>query len=223
MFGVKIGREKFHCLWDTGATVCLISKQLVKEAGLKSQQFEFPCVKRINGISNNSIVSTTGVRFDIQFNDKVNREVECIVCDVVPHDLILGLSFMRRYTLSFRTKLGAGFALRDDKSGKTVASTYERGEGVEGTEGHQQANVAEEQVTAKKGTIHPDLQQAFNCHLADVKLEQVLGALLNDGRYEIDDQELTPEAKVLVAGLECHFASQQESCFSAQLEDWNRY
>ena len=57
VFGVKIGRGKFHCSWDTGATVCLISKQLVREAGLKSQQSEFPCVKKINGISNNSIVS----------------------------------------------------------------------------------------------------------------------------------------------------------------------
>ena len=178
VFGVQIGRGKFHCLWDTGATVCLISKQLVREAGLKDQQFEFPYVKRINGISNNSIASTTGVRFDVQFNDKVNREVECIVCDVVPHDLILGLSFMRRYTLSFRTKLGAGFALRDDKSGKIVASTYERGEGVEGTGEHHQVHAAEEQVTVKEGTIHPDLQQAFNCHLAEVELEQVLSALL---------------------------------------------
>ncbi len=208
LFGLKINGMSRHCLWDTGATVCLISEDLVARVGLSRKTFSFNSVKRIAGVSNNYIHSTKGVIAPIRFQDDVERLVECIVCQVVPHDLIIGLNFMREHSIMFKPCPNRGFVLIDEASGKTIASTGEDEKEDHAFQVNEPTDLGIPVEKSEDATkLHPLLQKAFNCHLKDKTIDEVLNALCKEGKYVIDDEDLSDKGRVLLADYKCHFVS----------------
>ena len=123
LFSAKIGNYQTQCLWDTGATICLISKELVRRAGLKALLSPLPSAKLISGLANAKVYATHQVQTSITFSDGVDRDISCIVCDAVPHDLLIGLNFMAGNDISFEVDPEQGFQLKDKQTGAVIAST----------------------------------------------------------------------------------------------------
>ena len=183
LFPVKISGYQTQCLWDTGATCCLISKHLVAKARLKSQTYDLKRPRFIAGLTNNTVCSELGLRTEVTFSDGKKREVEFVVCDTVPHDLLLGLSFMRQNKLCMEPDEGAGFSLWDRKKEKKVAST------AEAMQRKEEACQVEEKCANLRlrnsyERLSPELERAFDSHLKDITVEQALVGLLKTGIYE---------------------------------------
>ena len=183
LFPVKVSGYQTQCLWDTGATCCLISKHLVAKARLKSQTYDLRRPRFIAGLTNNTVCSELGLKTEVTFSDGKKREVEFVVCDTVPHDLLLGLSFMRQNKLCMEPDEGAGFSLWDRKKEKKVAST------AEAMQRKEEVCRAEENSPNLRlrncyERLNPELERAFDSHLKDITVEQALVGLLKTGIYE---------------------------------------
>jgi Reverse transcriptase (RNA-dependent DNA polymerase)/RNase H-like domain found in reverse transcriptase/Integrase zinc binding domain/Chromo (CHRromatin Organisation MOdifier) domain/Retroviral aspartyl protease/Integrase core domain/Retrotransposon gag protein/Zinc knuckle len=93
--GLKGRQGKLKCLFDGGATSCFISRRVVREKGLKTQQMGERVIKLPDG----SLTSTTEfVAVQLQF-DRVSLEVivPCIVAPLETLEIILGDPFMNKY------------------------------------------------------------------------------------------------------------------------------
>ncbi len=222
LFPAKIGNYQTQCLWDTGATICLISKELVRRAGLKALLSPLPSAKLISGLANAKVCATHQVQTSITFSDGVNRDISCIVCDSVPHDLLIGLNFMAGNDISFEVDPEQGFQLKDKQTGAVIASTA-------GEDPSDEVFVAIEDNTQHgikinnfKGAIDKDLNEAFQYKLKDdVTLESVLTALLATDEFEIDTQGLAPEILQSLDQHSCHFAQPAEPELPESVIKWD--
>ena len=171
--------------------MCLISKHLVNKARLKSQTYSLKKPRMIAGLANATVCSEVGLRTRLQFGDGKKREVECIVCDTVPHDLLLGLSFMRENRLSMETEDQVGFTLWDRKRNKKVASTGGRREPGKEEKAFSagEKQTPEVHVKNQRERLNPEIERAFDSKLRDLTAEQALVGLLKTGEYEVEYEE----------------------------------
>lgn len=84
--GVK-RKERLNALWDTGATVTVISSQLVREFGLTPRG-----ITKVSGFDGKPVMANT-YRIDIQLGDNLTIEyIDAIEAPLVTSDILLGLN-----------------------------------------------------------------------------------------------------------------------------------
>ena len=208
LFSVKIQNWSSQCLWDTGATINLISKRLVSCAKLQAATFKLAKPRVISGLGNATVFSTLGAKFKLQFRDQKPQSIECVVCDTVPHELILGLPFMKRHGIAFKPNKTGGFKLLDPVKNVVVASTNDVHTKPEVCVASAVApNNGPEHRNDKQASLHPTIKEAFELKLGDkLTIDEVLTTLLRSGELLIDDGDLSDPD--FFQEHKCHFASQ---------------
>ena len=113
------------CLWDTGATISLI-KNAVAETLLKNgaQRELLKRQTKISGIGKDTIVAKERVRANVRFQDGVEREIFALMVSELPHEMIIGVDFMRQHSVSF-TPLRTGFKLTSADGAEVHNSSVE--------------------------------------------------------------------------------------------------
>lgn len=162
----------------------------------------------ISGLANASICADKQIQTSITFGDGVKRAINCIVCDSVPHDLLIGLTFMSGNDIAFEVDKDQGFVLNDKQTGAVIASTAGEGQPAEAIyvaiEDNTQPGI---KIRNTNATLAWQMKEAFNSKLNDnLELETVLTALLSSGEFEIETDQLNPEVKDLLNPHACYFA-----------------
>ena len=225
VFSCKVGGRVICYMWDTGATICLISTDLVRKLGLWSEKYTLDKPRTIIGLGDARVIATEGILLNMQFDDGKERPMECVITDIVPHDLLLGLPFMKKYAVSFNPEGDDGYSLKL-RDGTLLAKTCEAPSTAINSVFLAMANEPDIGITSDAGPevkisknnskLHPDLQSAFNCHLAsEVNADTLLDKLLASGDYVIDDAGSDAKAFETIDKHQAYYASK---CFSAEEE-----
>ena len=121
LFAVKVRGHPLVCLWDTGANVSLVSLPLLKRLKLDHKIDTSGRKILVKGVSAGLVPTLGQVEVPLCFDDQVVRPVLCLVCESVPHDLLIGTPFMYGNRLSFDPGMAPHDMTLKDKVGRVVA------------------------------------------------------------------------------------------------------
>ena len=197
VFPLQVESRKSSCLWDSGATISLVSMDVLEKLGLKHKIKTLGHTHNISGLSGR-VSSSAGAELFVSFQDGVLRKVNCVVCHNVPYGIILGLPFMTEHKISFKPDGKGGFRLENDAN-KRIACTIKQAAIRDDGLVLDEALVGEAQKAPEKGDgLDPIMSGMFKYKLKSTDLDEVLVTLLGEGKYYVDATEMTPEQREFI-------------------------
>ncbi len=213
IFPAKIQNKYVKCLWDTGATTSLVSHRLISRLGLVDKIYKIP-LQVVKGLADATVQITQAIQLNVVFNDGADRWIDCLVCSEIPYELLLGLPFMMKHSVSFVPQDNE-FHLVDSVVERVISTTS----GLTGKpslfviqqSGEKSEKLDQGHVFTLKHPerLHPTLQTAFNCRLTEgVNLDSILNALIASDQFEIDISQLGEKRDEILGNHAAHFNSQ---------------
>ena len=196
LFMVSVAGHPLVCLWDTGANVSLVSLALVKRLRLEDKIEPLGHPVSIKGITKELTETLGKIAFHVQFEDGVPRKVVCLVCENVPHGLLLGTPFMSANRLLFDPGHSPANMTLKDKHHRVVARPPDSLSAPTAcfTKMTPSLSASQPRTTASASprlnhpttALDPLLARAFQAKLKTDDPSQLLATLLKSGGFMVD-------------------------------------